>query len=228
MLHKTATRRLALIASQVRHSRTQDVRVKGEAFIQHANFSSGTQADAKAAAKALEEARKAPSYYRFWEDITTRWKDNDQYGHINNVEYYSFFDTIVNNYLIRNCGLDPSSIRKAPSEKAESSSNSKPIYYVVSSGCRYHASASYPNRLQAGLAVNKIGRSSVVYHVAVYKKGEEGASHANNSGSNDEGNLTCLVTGEFVHVCVDPASGRPVDVPDSMRRKLELVLAKKE
>ena len=123
--------------------------------------------------------------------IPTRWMDNDTYGHVNNVAYYAYFDTVVNEHLIRAAGLD---IRNAPA-----------IGIVVETACRFHRPLSFPEVVDAGLRVAAIGRSSVRYEIALFREGDDDAA----------------ATGRFVHVWVDREHRRPVPVPDSIRRELE-------
>ncbi|MET9328904.1 thioesterase family protein [Tsukamurella sp. NPDC003166] len=125
--------------------------------------------------------------------IPTRWKDNDVYGHVNNVEYYSFFDTVINTYLIREGGLD---IHRGPV-----------IGLCVESHCRYDAPLAFPEPVTAGLAVTKLGRSSVRYAVTLF--GSDGAPAAE---------------GWFVHVFVDREARRPAGVPDGLRAALMRLL----
>lgn len=132
--------------------------------------------------------------YRHLQPITTRWHDNDVYGHINNVTYYSFFDSAVNTYLIEVGGLDIH--------------DGEVVGFVVSSACDYFASIAFPDRIEIGLRVGKLGSSSVQYELAVFKVGEEEACAA----------------GRFVHVFVDRASNRPVAIPDRLRGALELLV----
>ena len=95
--------------------------------------------------------------YKYFSRITTRWMDNDIYGHINNVVYYSYFDSITNKYLIEEGGLDIQ--------------NADIIGFVVASNCQYKAPVSYPEPLTAGLRVNKLGNSSVEYGIGIFKEG---------------------------------------------------------
>jgi len=132
--------------------------------------------------------------YPHLQAITTRWHDNDVYGHVNNVTYYSFFDTAVNTYLIEVGGLDIQ--------------GGEVVAFVVSSACDYFASIAFPERIDVGLRVGKLGSSSVQYELAVCKAGEEEACAA----------------GRFVHVFVDRASNRPVAIPDRLRAALEQLL----
>lgn len=131
------------------------------------------------------------SEYPHLQAITTRWHDNDVYGHVNNVTYYSFFDTAVNTYLIEVGGLD---IRSG-----------EVVGFVVSSACDYFASVAFPERIEVGLRVAKLGNSSVQYELAVFKEGEDEACAA----------------GRFVHVFVARESNRPVAIPDPLRGALE-------
>jgi len=116
--------------------------------------------------------------------------DNDVYGHVNNVVYYSYFDTVVNAFLVHEGGLD---IESGPV-----------IGLCVESHCRYLASVAFPDLLDAGLRVAKLGRSSVKYEVGIFRAGEKSAA----------------AQGHFVHVFVDRVSRRPVDLPDRMRTAL--------
>jgi acyl-CoA thioester hydrolase len=136
------------------------------------------------------DAETADSY-RYFLPLTTRWMDNDVYGHINNVTYYSYFDTVANHYLIQEGGLD---IHKSPV-----------IGLVVESRCNYLKPLSYPDRLRAGLRVNKLGNRSVTYGIGIFKEGDtQAAAH-----------------GYFVHVFVDRASRKAVAMPDRLRLALE-------
>ena len=119
--------------------------------------------------------------------IPTRWMDNDHYGHVNNVAYYSFFDTAVNGYLIEASGTD---VRNLPA-----------IGIVAESSCRSLSAISFPDTIEAGLAIERLGASSVIYSIALFR-------------GNDE--LPCAI-GRFVHVYVDRDSRRPVAIPEVIR-----------
>jgi acyl-CoA thioester hydrolase len=134
------------------------------------------------------ETREA---YAHLSTIDTRWMDNDAYGHVNNVVYYSFFDTAVNRWLIERGLLDVAS--------------SPAIGLVVETQCRYLAPITFPDRVTAGIRVARIGRSSVRYEIGLFR--------------NDE--LSASAVGYFVHVYVDRASRTSVSVPDAIRRALE-------
>ncbi len=132
------------------------------------------------------------SYKQFY-PITTRWMDNDYYGHVNNVAYYSYFDTAANQYLIEAGGLD---LATAPV-----------IGVVVNSSCTYKSSVAYPQKLEVGLRVNKLGNSSVKYGLAVFVEDEDEAS----------------AFGEFVHVFVDRQSNKSVPIPHEIKSALEML-----
>jgi acyl-CoA thioester hydrolase len=128
--------------------------------------------------------------YRVWQPITTRWADNDAYGHVNNTVYYAWFDTAVNAWLIEAGLLDIET--------------GDPIGLVVETGCRYARPLSYPEPVEVGLAVESIGRSSVRYRLGVFGRGQAEAA----------------AEGHFIHVYVDRAGRRPAALPDTWRRKL--------
>jgi acyl-CoA thioester hydrolase len=128
--------------------------------------------------------------YPHLQPISTRWHDNDIYGHVNNVTYYSYFDSAVNAYLIEVGGLDIH--------------NGEVVGFVVSSSCDYFASIAFPERIEIGLRVAKLGNSSVQYELAVFKQGEDEACAA----------------GRFVHVFVERASNRPLPIPERLREAL--------
>ncbi|MGN8105265.1 acyl-CoA thioesterase [Pseudomonas sp. 22072] len=132
--------------------------------------------------------------YRHFQPITTRWHDNDAYGHVNNVTYYSFFDTAVNTYLIEQGGLDIH--------------DGEVVGFVVSSACDYFASIAFPECIEVGLRVGKLGNSSVQYELAVFKAGEQEACAA----------------GRFVHVFVDRASNQPVPIPGMLREAMQCLV----
>ena len=129
--------------------------------------------------------------YRHFLAIATRWMDNDSYGHVNNVTYYSYFDTVVNEHLIREGGLD---IRAADK-----------VGLVVETSCRFFRSLTFPEVIDAGIRVAKLGRSSVTYEIALFRKDD----------------ATPAAAGRFVHVWVDRASNTPTDIPARIRAILE-------
>lgn len=126
--------------------------------------------------------------------IGTRWMDNDLYGHVNNVVYYSFFDTVINQYLIRAGGLDIH--------------HGAVIGLAIETMCRFHRPLSYPEPVDAGLRVGRLGRTSVRYEVGLF------------APSHDEP----AATGHFVHVFVDRSSRRPAPIPEPIRDALSLLL----
>lgn len=123
--------------------------------------------------------------------IATRWMDNDHYGHVNNVAYYSFFDTAVNGYLITATGTD---IRTLPA-----------IGIVAESSCRFFHAVSFPDVIHAGLGIERLGARSVVYTIALFRNQDDEA---------------CAL-GRFVHVYVDRETRRPVEIPDHIRAVVE-------
>lgn len=129
--------------------------------------------------------------YAAFVPMPTRWSDNDLYGHVNNVAYYSYFDTAVNAHLIAQGVLDIH--------------GGDVIGLVVETGCHFFAPAAYPDQLAIGLRVAHLGRSSVRYELGVFRENEE---------------LTCA-QGHFIHVYVGKDSRRPVPLPDNLRRVLE-------
>jgi acyl-CoA thioester hydrolase len=131
-------------------------------------------------------------------EITTRWKDNDVYGHVNNVEYYSFFDTAINAWLIAEGGLDIE--------------HGEVIGLCVESGCSFRGSIAFPETVDVHLRVGRLGRSSVTYELAIWRPSAEEPS----------------ATGSFVHVFVDRATRRPVENPERLRGALERLVAPAE
>jgi acyl-CoA thioester hydrolase len=126
--------------------------------------------------------------YRAFRSIPTRWADNDMYGHVNNVVYYSWFDTAVNALLIERGALD---IHQG-----------QIVGLVVETQCNYFAPLAFPQTVEAGIRVAQAGRSSVRYEIALFA----------------EGALTAAAQGHFVHVYVDRASRRPVELPEPLKR----------
>lgn len=129
--------------------------------------------------------------YKVFYPISTRWSDNDIYGHVNNVTYYSYFDTAANRYLIEEGGLDIS--------------DGSIVGYVVNSGCEYHEPITYPETVEAGLRVERLGNSSVRYGIAIFRQGSDKAA----------------ANGHFVHVFVDRAADKSVPIPTQLREALE-------
>ncbi|CAN5288674.1 thioesterase family protein [soil metagenome] len=125
--------------------------------------------------------------YAYFQMMTTRWMDNDSYRHMNNTTYYSFFDTIVNQYLIENGALD---IEKSPV-----------IGLVAETMCRYFNSIGFPSKINVGLRVGHLGNSSIRYEIALFKDDEDIAS----------------AQGHFIHVYVDHESVRPMPLPDKLK-----------
>jgi acyl-CoA thioester hydrolase len=137
-------------------------------------------------------ARRAD--FRVIRSIPTRWMDNDHYGHVNNVAYYSFFDTAVNGFLLEATGVE---IRGLPA-----------IGIVAESSCRFLSPVSFPDTIHAGLGIERIGARSVVYRIALFRNADGEA---------------CAI-GRFVHVYVDRDARRPVEMPDAIRAAARLLL----
>ena len=133
--------------------------------------------------------------YRHFHRITTRWIDNDAYGHVNNVVYYSWFDTAVNEYLIRRGVLDVGA--------------GEVIGLVVETQCRFFSELAFPQPVDIGLRTGRLGTTSVRYEIGVFAEGEATAS----------------AQGHFVHVYVDRASRRPTALPAPLRDALERIQA---
>ena len=131
--------------------------------------------------------------YRYFLSMGTRWMDNDVYGHVNNVTYYSYFDTIANHFLIREGGLD---IHSSPV-----------IALVVESRCSYRVPVSYPDALRAGLRVDKLSRRSVTYGTAIFTSDDNEA----------------VAYGQFVHVFVDREQRNAVPIPERIRDALSTI-----
>ncbi|WP_444924903.1 acyl-CoA thioesterase [Microbulbifer sp. DLAB2-AF] len=129
--------------------------------------------------------------YFYFEELTTRWMDNDVYGHVNNVVYYSYFDTIVNSFLINKAELD-----------IKTSEN---IGYIVKSDCNYLAGISYPEKILGAFRVNRIGNSSVEYGVAIFKENQENA----------------CAHGSMTHVFVNRHTEQPTKISGQLLKALQ-------
>ena len=147
---------------------------------------------------SLRTAARPRQHYLHFSPIHTRWEDNDVYGHVNNVVYYSFFDTAVNRYLIEAGALDIN--------------GGAVIGLVVETHCNYYAPLAFPHTVEAGLRVAHIGRSSVQYEVGLFGPGEPMSAAA----------------GHFVHVYVDRATRRPVALPQPLLAALQSLLPTRE
>lgn len=131
--------------------------------------------------------------YRWFTTITTRWMDNDVYHHVNNVQYYSFFDTAVGAFSLERGILD---LGKSPV-----------VGLVVETGCKYFAPIAFPDLVHVGLRIAKIGNSSVRYEIGIFRNDEEDAS----------------AEGFFVHVYVDEQNRTPSRIPDHVREKMNAI-----
>ena len=134
------------------------------------------------------------SGYRHFLAIPTRWLDKDRYGHVNNVAYYSYFDTVVNEHLIHAGGLDIG--------------NDPVVGYVVETSCRFRKPLTFPETIDAGLRVTRLGATSVTYEIGIFRQGDDEPA----------------ATGCFVHVWVDRATQRPAPIPLRIRAVLQPLL----
>ena len=139
----------------------------------------------------MEKRTEDRGRYRYFLPLTTRWKDNDVYGHVNNVEYYSYFDTVINTYLVREGGLD---IHQGPA-----------IGLCAESHCRFLGELVFPETVEAGLRVEYLGNSSVRYGIGLFRQGRDVPAAA----------------GWFVHVFVDRGTRRAVSLPGPLREALQ-------
>ena len=140
--------------------------------------------------------KKNPSHisqYNYFCQLSTRWNDNDIYGHMNNIIYYSLFDTAVNKWLIKNKLIDIK--------------NGQNIGLIVQSGCNYFSSFEYPENINAGIRVTKIGKSSVRYEVGLFKEKEELSS----------------ADGFFIHVYVDRKTNKPIALNYDFKNALDTI-----
>lgn len=133
--------------------------------------------------------------YAFFLPIQTRWADNDMFGHVNNVTYYSYFDTAANALLIQHAGFDPK--------------QSSMIGLVVNSNCQFNQELSYPEVIEVGVAIERIGRSSLTYDLAIFKQGQTEAA----------------AQGNFVHVFVERETRKSTSIPLEMRDALAQFLS---
>lgn len=134
------------------------------------------------------------SAYLFAHRLTTRWADNDVYGHVNNALYYSFFDTTITAYLLGPAGLSPAA-------------QAGPMIYVAASDCAYFRAFSYPDDVHSGLGVAEVGVRSVTWRIGLFGDGEDEPR----------------AQGRFVHVCIDRTTGRPTPWPQDWRDAFEAI-----
>lgn len=142
-----------------------------------------------------DEGQETRERYARFVEIPTRWGDNDVYGHVNNAVYYTYLDTVVNGLLIERGLLDLA--------------GSPAIGVVVETGCRFHRPLVFPEAIEVGLRVARLGNTSVRYELGLFRRGE----------------ATPSASAHFVHVYVDRGSRRPVPLPSEVRRALEALMA---
>jgi acyl-CoA thioester hydrolase len=133
---------------------------------------------------------KSKTDFLFFFPITTRWMDNDMFGHVNNINYYSYFDTVVNQFLIEQANFEPMT--------------SAQIGFIVKSNCSYIRSVSYPEKLIGAFRVDRLGKSSVDYTVGIFKQDEDTAS----------------AVGGLTHVFVDRHTQKPTPIQGKMRKAM--------
>lgn len=143
----------------------------------------------------MTDKNRSRNAYHYFVTLQTRWMDNDIYGHVNNVHYYGYFDTVANKYLIEQGGLDIQT--------------SDVVGFVVNSQCNYHAPVQYPQLIEIGFRANKIGNSSVEYGLAVFVKDEDQAA----------------AHGTFTHVFVNRHENKSAPIPEKIRSALKRVQA---
>jgi acyl-CoA thioester hydrolase len=151
-----------------------------------AQQSVGVSGTAGAGGSAPDDWRTRADF-RVFRPLQTRWMDNDVYGHVNNVVYYSYFDTAVNGWLMEATGQD---IRQLPA-----------IGVVAETSCRYFSELSFPDALDSGLRIERLGKSSIVYRIGLFR----GAA------------MDACAAGRFVHVYVDAVTRKPVPIPEAIR-----------
>jgi acyl-CoA thioester hydrolase len=139
------------------------------------------------------ELPAARADFRAWRTFTTRWADNDAYGHVNNTVFYQWFDSAVNAWMVEQGMLDIA--------------NGDPIGLVVQTHCTYFTPLAFPEAVDVGLRVSELRRSSIRYRIGIFGEGQQRAA----------------AQGGFVHVVVDRAKRRPVEIPDNWRRALEAI-----
>jgi acyl-CoA thioester hydrolase len=160
-------------------------------------FFGGRPGEASKEVRAVPDRTESRSDYPHFLAMPTRWMDNDIYGHVNNVIYYSFFDTLINQYLIRAGGLD---IHDGPV-----------IGLAVETMCRFKRELTYPETVEGGLRVGKLGNTSVRYEIGLFSAGHDEPA----------------ATGHFVHVFVERATRKKAPIPATIRAALEkLVIGK--
>ena len=133
------------------------------------------------------------SDFKVFRPIQTRWLDNDQYGHVNNVMYYAFFDTAVNGWLMEATGVDTTKLDA--------------IGLVAETGCKFYKAVTFPDQLHVGLRLQKLGNSSVIYELGLFRAHD----------------IEPAAIGKFVHVYVDAKSRRSVPVPALIRQALAIL-----
>ncbi|XP_066556602.1 uncharacterized protein LOC136747572 [Amia ocellicauda] len=172
--------------------------------------------------KSTVDIYRQPSLYSYFLPIQTRWQDTDQYGHVNNAVYHGYFDTLINHYLIRYCALNTNRL------------SSSMVGFIVSNQCSFHKPVKFPEIPLAALAVDKIGRSSVHYRLALFKPLPSlqpisldpsilsNGCFSHNPPLKGYEDSACT-TGSSTHVFVDTESEKPKELPHEFRKCLEKI-----
>lgn len=142
-----------------------------------------------------EPEPRAEAYPALW-PVPTRWADNNHYGHVDHIAYYSYFDTAVNGWLMASTGLD---VRALPA-----------IGIVAEASCRFLRELSFPDQLHVGLSVDRIGATDIVYALAIFRE-------------DPDGFLELAATGRFLHVYIEPDSRLPAPIPPEIRSAATLL-----
>ncbi|MGB0867496.1 MAG: acyl-CoA thioesterase [Granulosicoccaceae bacterium] len=146
----------------------------------------------------MSDVNRVPSRsdYHYFLEIPTRWRDNDSYGHLNNAVYYTLLEMVIMRYLEVDSGLDLDALGVR--------------CFTVENGCTYHDALKYPDTVEAGLRVGRLGRTSVRYEVGLFKKGESEVK----------------ASGVVIDVFVDKNTERPIELPEAVREKLDSILSR--
>ncbi len=152
----------------------------------------------------------SPSEFKHFLKIKSRWADNDMYGHVNNVVFYSWMDTVINDFLIRRACLDPV--------------KDQVVGYCVESKCTFFSSVAFPQTVLCALRVSKMGTTSVRYEVGIFRTDEDDAGADGQTNGDENGGAMdgapAAAVGYFVHVFVDRKSNKPVPIPSKMQDAL--------
>lgn len=179
----------------------------------HTRLSPGlhrTMATGSSPPPAKDTARREARGFRYWLDVQTQWSSNDQYGHVNNVVYYTFADAAINSYLIESCGLEPFHHPSAEGSSATATATTSEVTsrdvmgLMISTSATYYAATSFPCVLRVGMRIIKLGSSSVLYELGMFE-----VDQRKTADKLDDGALAATVT-RATHVFVDRVHRRPI------------------